>query len=45
MALALNPNDAHARTSYGMTLSSFGQHEQAINEIREAMRLNPLHPE
>jgi len=28
-----------------MALSSLGQHEQAVSEIREAMRLNPFHPE
>jgi DNA-binding SARP family transcriptional activator/Tfp pilus assembly protein PilF len=45
MALALNPNDANAKASYGMALSGFGQHEHAVSEVREAMRLNPFHPE
>jgi len=45
IALALNPNDANAKASYGRALSCFGQHDEAISEIREAMRLNPFHPE
>jgi DNA-binding SARP family transcriptional activator/TolB-like protein/Tfp pilus assembly protein PilF len=44
-ALALNPNDANARATYGAALASFGQHEEGIHHIREAMRLNPFHPE
>ncbi len=45
IALALNPNDANAKASYSSALSCFGQHDEAISEIREAMRLNPFHPE
>lgn len=45
LALTLNPNDANAKASYGMALSCFGQFEQAITEVRDAMRLNPFHPE
>lgn len=44
-ALALNPNDANARATYGSALASFGQHEEGVSHIREAMRLNPFHPE
>jgi tetratricopeptide (TPR) repeat protein len=44
-ALALNPNDANARVSYGLALSGQGQHEAGVRHIREAMRLNPFHPE
>jgi adenylate cyclase len=44
-ALALNPNDANARATYGVALASFGQHEEGVRQIREAMRLNPFHPE
>jgi adenylate cyclase len=44
-ALSLNPNDANARASYGVALANFGQHDEGIQHVREAMRLNPLHPE
>jgi tetratricopeptide (TPR) repeat protein len=44
-ALSLNPNDANARATYGVALSSFGLHEEGIQHVREAMRLNPFHPE
>lgn len=44
-ALALNPNDANARASYGVALAGFGQHEEGVRHIREAMRLNPFHPD
>ena len=44
-ALALNPNDANAKASYGSALCDRGQHEAGVRHIREAMRLNPFHPE
>jgi DNA-binding SARP family transcriptional activator/Tfp pilus assembly protein PilF len=44
-ALSLNPNDANARATYGVALASFGQHDEGIQHVREAMRLNPFHPE
>jgi adenylate cyclase len=44
-ALALNPNDANAKASYGSAIASFGHHEEGLNEVREAMALNPFHPE
>lgn len=44
-ALALNPNDANVRATYGSALASFGHYEEGIGHIREAMRLNPFHPE
>jgi DNA-binding SARP family transcriptional activator/TolB-like protein/Tfp pilus assembly protein PilF len=44
-ALALNPNDANARASYGAAIASFGEHEDGVRHIREAMLLNPFHPE
>jgi DNA-binding SARP family transcriptional activator/TolB-like protein len=44
-ALALNPNDANAMATYGVALASFGRQEEGMSLIREAMRLNPFHPE
>ena len=44
-ALALNPNDANALASYGSALAGLGKHEEGLRHIREAMRLNPFHPE
>lgn len=44
-ALALNPNDANALASYGMVLVQHGHVEEGIDRIREAMRINPYHPE
>ncbi len=44
-ALALNPNDANARASYGTALAALGEHEEGIRNIGEAMRCNPFHPE
>lgn len=44
-ALALNPNDANAMATYGSALAALGRHEEGLSHIREAMRLNPYHPE
>jgi len=44
-ALALNPNDANALTSVGAILASLGRYDEGIDRVREAMRLNPYHPE
>lgn len=44
-ALALNPNDANAKSTYGSVLAGLGQHEEGLGQMREAMRLNPFHPE
>ncbi|MCV2864806.1 BTAD domain-containing putative transcriptional regulator [Albidovulum sediminicola] len=44
-ALQINPNDANARMTYGAILADSGQPEEGIAMIREAMRLNPFHPE
>lgn len=44
-ALALNPNDANATATYGGVLASLGRHEEGLAYMREAMRLNPYHPE
>jgi TolB-like protein len=44
-AIALNPNDANAIVSSGRMLARLGRVEEGIDRIREAMRLNPYHPE
>ena len=44
-ALALNPYDANVLATYGATRAQFGQIEEGIAHIREAMRINPYHPE
>jgi DNA-binding SARP family transcriptional activator/Flp pilus assembly protein TadD len=44
-AVALNPNDANAIVSCGRLLARRGRPEEGIDCIREAMRLNPYHPE
>ena len=44
-AIALNPNDANAICSSGRMLARRGQLQEGIDRIREAMRLNPYHPE
>jgi DNA-binding SARP family transcriptional activator/cytochrome c-type biogenesis protein CcmH/NrfG len=44
-ALALNPNDANAAASYGVSLAIKGRGQEGIALIREGMRLNPYHPE
>jgi TolB-like protein/uncharacterized membrane protein len=44
-AIALNRNDANAIAAYGRHLAFLGRPEEGIDRIREAMRLNPYHPE
>jgi TolB-like protein/cytochrome c-type biogenesis protein CcmH/NrfG len=44
-AIALNPNDANAFCGSGRLFAFRGQFEEGIDRIREAMRLNPYHPE
>ncbi len=44
-AIALNPNDANAIAAHGNSIASQGRYDEAIDRIREAMRLNPYHPE
>jgi TolB-like protein len=44
-AIALNPNDANISATYGVLLAALGRPEEGIDRIREAMRLNPYHPE
>jgi TolB-like protein len=44
-AITLNPNDADAIASFGLLLAFLGRPEEGIDRIREAMRLNPYHPD
>ena len=44
-AIALNPNDANAIAALGRHLAFLGRPEEGVDCIREAMRLNPYHPE
>jgi len=44
-AIALNPNDANVVVASGRLLAHRGHLEESIDRIREAMRLNPYHPE
>jgi TolB-like protein/Tfp pilus assembly protein PilF len=41
-AIELNPNSAHARSIYGIYLSTMGQHEEAIAEGARVAELDPL---
>jgi TolB-like protein/DNA-binding SARP family transcriptional activator/Flp pilus assembly protein TadD len=44
-AIALNPNDANVIASSGLSLAALGRPDEGVGRIREAMRLNPCHPE
>ncbi len=44
LALALNPNDADTHGVMALVLNYMGRPEEAIERLRRAMRLNPLHP-
>jgi DNA-binding SARP family transcriptional activator len=44
-ALKLNPYDANVLATYGASRARFGQIEEGIADIREAMRINPYHPD
>ena len=41
-ALELNPNSANAHKLYWLYLSALGRHEESLNEIKTAIRLDPL---
>src|SRR5215468_425609 len=41
-SIALNPNYANARNSFGEYLAKMGQVTQAVNEVRRAQELEPL---
>lgn len=40
-ALRLNPNFAEAYRNRGVTKAKLGKHEEAIAELKQAMRLKP----
>ena len=44
-AVALNPNNADARTIRGAVLSLLGRPEEGLAEVKLAMRHNPHHPD
>lgn len=44
-ALALNPNDADLVAEYGDTLTYWGTPQDAIIELKRAMKINPLYPD
>jgi TolB-like protein/Flp pilus assembly protein TadD len=41
-AIALNPNSAHAHFAYAHVLSDLGRHDEAIAEIVQARKLDPV---
>jgi adenylate cyclase len=41
-AVELLPGSALARTFYGLTLNSVGRFEEAVHELKQAVRLDPL---
>jgi DNA-binding SARP family transcriptional activator/cytochrome c-type biogenesis protein CcmH/NrfG len=44
-ALELNPGDANVMATYGVLLAAKGRAEEGVALIREAMKLNPYHPD
>jgi TolB-like protein/Tfp pilus assembly protein PilF len=44
-AVTLNPNDASAIAGLSFALAAVGRAEEGVELIRQAMRLNPFHPE
>jgi DNA-binding SARP family transcriptional activator len=44
-ALELNPGDANIMATYGLLLAAQGRADEGVALIREAMRLNPYHPD
>lgn len=43
-ALRLNPNDSRALGLYGLFLAATGRADQAVGQVEQAERLNPLRP-
>lgn len=43
-ALALNPNSALARHWYGIFLADLARYEDALDQLRQALKLDPLSP-
>jgi DNA-binding SARP family transcriptional activator len=44
-ALELNPGDANIMATYGLLLAAQGRADEGVALVREAMRLNPYHPD
>jgi TolB-like protein len=44
-SVVLNPNDANCIASKGLAVAFVGRAEEGIGLIRQAMRLNPYHPD
>ena len=44
-ALALNPSEANVLATLGAVAAAQGRHDEGIDRVRQAMRLNPYHPE
>ncbi|HKZ75353.1 MAG TPA: tetratricopeptide repeat protein, partial [Actinomycetota bacterium] len=44
-ALAFDRNSAEARNALGVALARLGRPDEAVRELREAVRLAPDHPE
>ena len=44
-SIALNPNDATGVEQMGLVLARLGRAEEGIDFIRQAMRLDPYHPD
>jgi adenylate cyclase len=42
--ISLNPNDAGVLARSGYALTYYGNFEQAIDQVEQAMRINPFHP-
>jgi adenylate cyclase len=43
--VALNPNDANGIAQLGYVLAIAGRAEEGVKLVRQAMRLNPFHPD
>jgi adenylate cyclase len=44
-SITLNSNDANGLAQMGAALAFLGRPEEGIDQIRQAMRLNPFHPQ
>lgn len=44
-SLELNPNDADVLSEYGWALAFAGRAQEGVARMREAIRLNPFHPQ
>ena len=44
-AISLSPNNADLLAEYGWTISKIGKSDDGVMSIKQAMRLNPVHPD